>query len=267
MKKIYLSLIMLLTLAVSASAAGRIYVYDKTGWDALNVYAWADGQPELFGAWTGAAFTATEAVGDYTYKYVDVNGTDGVEYNLIFNNGSTQFDGPKYKVGETVYLYLTASNATNIADKSNPENNKPEEVTQASFTIKMKNSTGWNALYVYSYTGGDNNVQALGGWPGTKATAIDGNDGWYYVTLTAAEGLEHNLIFNNGEGGEGNQVDAPANPYKADVCFEVKLDGPVALTEGCPEVKDEGGQGGQTPTIDEDNLITVRAKKPADWRS
>ena len=66
----------------------RMDVHDLTGWDDMYVYAWADGQPELFGAWPG---TRLEKNGDsYLLMFDEFRGAD---YHIIFNNGRGDDDG------------------------------------------------------------------------------------------------------------------------------------------------------------------------------
>lgn len=72
----------------------NLYIENKTGWDALYVYAWADDEPALFGAWPGAKAEQTEVVDGITYFVIPFEG-NGKTYNLIFNNNDTlQYDVP-----------------------------------------------------------------------------------------------------------------------------------------------------------------------------
>ena len=67
----------------------KIYIEDKTGWDAFYVYAWGD--KEIFGVWPGISPDVTETIDGVTYKVLTVEGA-GEQENLIFNNN----DGIQY---------------------------------------------------------------------------------------------------------------------------------------------------------------------------
>lgn len=61
----------------------NIYVYNKTTWDAIGLYAWGDS--ELFGAWPGQAPIDEQEVDGVVYTVFGLD-TEGGNYNLIFNN-------------------------------------------------------------------------------------------------------------------------------------------------------------------------------------
>ena len=83
----------------------RIYFEDKTGWDALALYAWGD--VEAFGGWPGAAVAGEQTVGGVTYKYFNVSAdAAGKTLNLILNNnnGGSQYDVARIVAGKD-YFY------------------------------------------------------------------------------------------------------------------------------------------------------------------
>ena len=91
----------------------NLYVNNMTGWDALAVYAWGEGLPELFGEWPGnsAPSTATFAGTDYlAFEYE----SQGQEYHLILNNAGagSQVDGPAITTGSDYFFTVTASEWT-----------------------------------------------------------------------------------------------------------------------------------------------------------
>ena len=67
-------------------------------------------------------------------------------------------------------------------------------------TVYFKDSSGFGTVYGYAWDSNKNEL--LGSWPGTKLSK-DSN-GLYKMTVSVTGSL--NLIFNNGNGGEGNQT-------------------------------------------------------------
>ena len=48
-----------------------VFVYDETGWDALNLYMWGDTN-NLNGDWPGMEVTGEQTINGVTYKYFDM---------------------------------------------------------------------------------------------------------------------------------------------------------------------------------------------------
>ena len=79
--------------------------------------------------------------------------------------------------------------------------------TAPTYTATFTTNRGWEKVYAYVWSGeGENKL--LGDWPGTELTATDG----VYTVSIKADAAPANIIFNNGQGGEGNQT--------ADLVFE-----------------------------------------------
>ena len=99
---------------IGTAPAVKIYVDDQTGWDALTVYTWGDG--EAFGGWPGAAYT-TETVDGKEYKVFTVPAECfGYSCNLIFNNngGGTQLADYNVTADRDYFLTVTAEGVTPI---------------------------------------------------------------------------------------------------------------------------------------------------------
>lgn len=237
--------------AMTANAAGRIYVYDQTGWEHLKIYAWATGQPELFGPFVDSPeLTLTETVSANTYKYINVTSeVQNVEYKLIFHNGAgEQFDAGTYKVGETVWLYLVKDDWRAITDNSKPESSKPG----ALITIRAKKPTEWDAMKIWAwketqnYTGGT--------WPGLDM-ADNGND-WFCFNVPVGA----SVIFNNGSDKQTANIDN-VDGTKA---YDVKGDGTYTeQTEGVPATLCTAN-----PVLPEETDVkfTIMAKRPEAWK-
>ena len=99
---------------IGTAPAVNIYVDDQTGWNALTVYTWGDG--EAFGGWPGAAYT-TETVDGKEYKVFTVPAECfGYSCNLIFNNngGGTQLADYNVTADRDYFLTVTAEGVTPI---------------------------------------------------------------------------------------------------------------------------------------------------------
>ena len=86
-----------------------IFVNDKTGWDALGLYAWGDS--ELFGAWPGEASVGDSIVSGFNYK-VFLLDTNGGNYHLIFNNWNNGLQLPDYDIVADRDYYFTVTAQT-----------------------------------------------------------------------------------------------------------------------------------------------------------
>lgn len=164
-----------------------LFVENGTAWTTVNVYAWADGQPELFGGWPGATPNGSETIEGVTYLTYQMQ-AGSTAYNLIFNDGTDQFDGPVVTPDADVFVKLNADNTAEIV-------NDPRVTYH---TLYIEDKTGWDALYVYAWA--DGQPELFGGWPGAAANGTETVDGITYLTYTfkSAE-IEYNLIFNNND--------------------------------------------------------------------
>ena len=92
----------------------KIYVDDQTGWEAITLYSWGDG--EAFGGWPGGTY-ATETVDGKEYKVFTVPAANfGGSCNLIFNNngGGTQLSDYNVRADRDYFLTVTAEGVTPI---------------------------------------------------------------------------------------------------------------------------------------------------------
>lgn len=211
MKKIYsffAALIAVLVLGSTASAQ-KIYVLDESGWDNLALYAWDTSDTPLLGSWPGTLIPTenTETIGDNTWRYYDMSEFNGQTVNIIFNNNGNgkQTSDIKGLVLTRDYYYSLKGNVATEMDDPNEDVPEVEMIT-----IYVENKTGWDPLYCYAY--GDNNAW-MGGWPGSLPTGETVINGVTYLTFEAPSGdVSENLIFNNGSGGDGNQIPGSAEP-------------------------------------------------------
>ncbi len=194
-----------------------VFVYDETGWEALNLYMWGD-ENNLNGEWPGMEVTGEQTVNGVTYKYFDMGeGNTGLGENLIFSNaGSSQLADFAYTIDHDVYLHITTSGVTEIdpatfqpGDTPGPD---PEpEPTVEKVIIAVKNSVGYADPHLYVYGDGE----ACGGWPGAAPVKTTDN-GWCLFELPANGNF--NLILNDNGSP---QVDGPAVSTAGSHFFDV----------------------------------------------
>ncbi|MBR5035137.1 MAG: starch-binding protein [Bacteroidales bacterium] len=179
-----------------------IYVDDRTGWDAIALYMWGE-VDNLGGGWPGVPVTRTEEISGTTFKVFEVANALGLKEVLIFNNNGagTQLNNYPDDNGmlfdkEEYFFVVTAEGVT-----------PTERPSGVASTIYVANKMGWDPLHLYAW--GD--AEIFGGWAGTQGTKVGTWSGVPVFTFEVApenSGKTENLIFNNGNGGDGNQFDA-----------------------------------------------------------
>ena len=95
-----------------------IFVNDQTGWDALGLYAWGDG--ELFGPWPGEASVGDSIIGGTNYKVFMLDTNNG-NYHLIFNNWNNGLQLPDYDIvaNRDYFFVITSSQVTEVQENPN----------------------------------------------------------------------------------------------------------------------------------------------------
>ena len=174
-----------------------VYAGNSAGWDTVYCYYWVYGQNNP--NWPGVPMK-DEGNDIWSCEIPD-------NYNrVIFNNGSGQ---------QTEDLVIPTDGKTNVCDVagcmkgsgntnawSTKENYKPSappvapENTTREVTLVLDNQAGWEYVCVYYWP-----CDAEGsGWPGDMLEPAA--DGLYYAVIPEGN---YYVIFNNGNGGEGNQ--------------------------------------------------------------
>lgn len=91
-----------------------IYVENKSGWNPLYLYAWANGEPELLGSWPGLKSTGTRTIDGREFLVFPMPRCE-VRYNFIFNNNSgSQFDAFSFTPSQDKYVSITSSSSTDV---------------------------------------------------------------------------------------------------------------------------------------------------------
>ena len=187
-----------------------VFVYDETGWDALNLYMWGDTN-NLNGDWPGMEVTGEQTINGITYKYFDMGEANtGLGENLIFSNaGASQLADFAYTIDHDVYLHITTAGVTEIDPATfQPGGETPTpapgpdpepQPTGETVIIAVKNSVGYADPHLYVW--GDS--EACGGWPGAAPVKVTDN-GWCLFEVPA-NGTFHPILNDNGSP----QVDGP----------------------------------------------------------
>ena len=185
-----------------------VFVYDETGWDALNLYMWGDVN-NLNGDWPGMKVTGEQTINGITYKYFDMGEANaGLGENLIFSNaGSSQLADFAYTIDHNVYLHITTAGVTEIdpatfqpgGDTPTPDPDPEPQPTGETVMIAVKNSVGYADPHLYVW--GDS--EACGGWPGAAPVKTTDN-GWLLFELPA-NGTYNIILNDNGSP----QIDGP----------------------------------------------------------
>ena len=187
-----------------------VFVYDETGWDALNLYMWGDTN-NLNGDWPGMEVTGEQTINGITYKYFDMGEANtGLGENLIFSNaGASQLADFAYTIDHDVYLHITTAGVTEIDPATfQPGGETPTpapgpdpepQPTGETVIIAVKNSVGYADPHLYVW--GDS--EACGGWPGATPVKVTDN-GWCLFELPA-NGTFNLILNDNGSP----QVDGP----------------------------------------------------------
>ena len=165
-----------------------VYVQNNTGYEATYLYAWSDGNDQIFGGWPGMALeTAVTCGGVEYYRLETTAAAYELVYNPIFNNNAgTQYDAPAFALAKYNFL-IAGETAAEIGEIP-------------SVKVYVDDQTTWGALALYSW--GD--VSNLGGgWPGMAYTeeTVDGKAYKVFTLPTEGFGTSCNLIFNNNGGG------------------------------------------------------------------
>lgn len=193
-----------------------VFVYNNTGWENVTLYMWGDVN-DLNGGWPGMTPTGTQMVNGVAYLYFDMGEANtGLAENLIFSNdGANQLGDFAFTIDRDIYLEITTKGATEIDPETfkpeqgggNEEPEDPAPVPGEEYYVYVQNQTGWSPLYLYTW----NNVstELCGPWPGISSSETKEIGGvTYTVFQVQSDNGENNLIFNDGQGGDGHQLDS-----------------------------------------------------------
>ena len=201
------------------NSTGRIitlYDYSATfktdGWTDVWAYVWNnDGSEYALGDWPGTKMEGANGEFSIAFK------AEEAPAFIIFNNNDGQ---------QTENLVF--------------EDGKAYEYMMNTYTATFKTDT-WKDVYAYAWNvDGENPLELCGAYPGQQLSAENG----IYTFSIKGFSAPENILFNNGEGGEGNQtidykfVDGKAYQYMTATPLYALTEGAVFTAGQTVEVKD-----------------------------
>lgn len=179
---------LLLVFAVLAVNAETVYFKNTKSYTQVYAYCWGGEAGEALGGWPGTEMTAVE--GQEGWYSVDFT---VMPEKIIFNGGNGGLQTSNLTLDATKGYYYNDGWTTSFTGTV-------EVVTN---TIYYNNSTtAWSKVYAYTFNGAVG--YSLGDWPGTAMTAVADHAGWFSITIPTE--VDGNIIFNCGQGGDGNQT-------------------------------------------------------------
>ena len=262
-----LAMILVLTsvpMTALASTGRTVYFENTAGWSKVNIYFWSDSNTN-FVTWPGKAMQLHEK------QIYAIDLPEGVTY-VIFNNGSVQTGDLNLPADKNLYHYstgnwsqygcahvwgedmvLSPSSCTVGGEVSRTCSVCGEVKVSAtdplghdfagSFCSRCglaqtliffdSSNSGWSQPYIYTWTG---STLQCGAWPGTRMEPVEGEEGLFVYGLS--ESVD-NVIFNNGNGGSGNQTADLAFPADGKNCYHY-ADGTWTKRDTCQHIWDDG---------------------------
>lgn len=197
------------------NGTSKAYFRKPADWNEPNIYVWKEDGSKIK-EWPGIPMTKVEGTETlYSYKLPENYG----DAKVIFNDGSNKTDDLNLPTEKAMIYDNGEFRDFTTDDLEEPEvQNDEEGITKVYF----KNTFGWDKVKVYAYNAGTS--EKVKDWPGVSAKD-EGNDLYSY---SLPEGFENaTVIFNNGNGGEGNQTGN----------LETKLGNTMIYDEGTDSLK------------------------------
>ena len=147
--------------------------------------------------WTLVVDEFTAEAKTYYYKAAANGSWDGyqlpAEGNKDYNFDTPNLGAGKYKL---IFTVDTRKHSVNL---------DVEKLDVTTYTATFTTDAEWEKVYAYAWSGTEGQEgfkKFLGDWPGTELEAVDGV---YTVNIVSTDAPEW-IVFNNGNGGEGNQT-------------------------------------------------------------
>ncbi|MBQ5750214.1 MAG: starch-binding protein [Bacteroidaceae bacterium] len=171
-------------------------------WDGkIRAWVWSSSKNYTGGTWPGQTCTY---LGNNIWKW-SYTGTDKIPdgSGIIFNNGSSQTSDMTWVNGG----YYNANGYVKTIEGAGEIPDEPVVPDNPQQWMAYYNDTNWGSSTVYAYVwdAGNGNKEYLGSWPGKAMTRNDMGM-WQISFTTTASLVSPMIIFNNGQGGNGNQT-------------------------------------------------------------
>ena len=168
----------------------------------IRAWVWSSSANYTGGSWPGQACTY---LGNNIWKWTYTGSSkipDGS--GIIFNNGSSQ-------TADMVWINGGYYNANGYVKTIEGAGEIPETPVTPGESTTWKfyySDTNWSTSTVYTYVwdAGNNNKQYLGNWAGKAMTYNNESQMWEMSFTTEDTLVTPMVIFNNGNGGSGNQT-------------------------------------------------------------
>ena len=236
-------LLMMSVLSVTAFATEGdemvpVVVKVPEGWDAPNLWAWADDGTNAFAAWPGEEMEALTEGWYYTY-------VPGYVQNVIVNanqgtDAAVQTDGIVVEAGREVWIAVSQDTTVSVSYEAQMRGEIPAYVEK--FVVHAYVPLSWKTVNLWAWSAPDG-TNAFEAWPG--AAMKEGEDGWFTGKVPT---WVNSLIVNGNEGSVQTE----------DISIEAKELWITVYEDLTYELSYED------PNKAVDN-ITVHAQIPADW--
>ncbi len=200
-----------------AKGEHAVFFNRPDGWGSIiNCYIWK-GSTAAIAGWPGAKMTN---LGDGNYK-ITLN-EDLTGYSFIFNDGSNQtadlsdlqmsvmYDKNGTKIRTVAQGDCEAGEGVggNTGGNTDPTTPKPV-IKPGEQCIFFQAPSGWSAVHCYVWYGaGESDAEKINGaWPGKACENMGNGIFKFCFDQTIGQPSDWNVIFNNGNGGAGNQTE------------------------------------------------------------
>lgn len=208
------------------------------GWNAPNLWAWADDGTNAFAAWPGEEMEPLDE--GWYYAYVP-----SFVQNLIVNanqdtEDAVQTDGIAVEAGKEVWVTVAEDKTATVSYEAQLRGEIPEYVEK--FVVHAYVPLSWKTVNLWAWSAPDG-TNAFEAWPGAAMT--EGKEGWFTGKVPT---WVNSLIVNGNEGTvqtedisvEGKELWITV--YK-DLSYDLSYEDP-------------------NKAVDD---ITIHAQVPADW--
>lgn len=168
----------------------------------IRAWVWSSSANYTGGTWPGQSCTY---LGNNIWKW-SYTGTQKIPEGagIIFNNGSAQTGDMAWRNGG----YYNANGYVKTIEGAGEIPDTPETPSESTTWKFYYNDTNWGTSTVYTYVwdSGNGNKTYLGSWPGSTMTYNNEIGMWEAEFSTTDNLVSPMIIFNNGNGGSGNQT-------------------------------------------------------------
>ena len=188
-------LLMVSCLSLTAFAAEDsemvpVVVSVPEGWDAPNLWAWADDGTNAFAAWPGEPLE--ELAEGWYYIYVP-----SFVQNVIVNanqdtDAAVQTDGIVVEAGKEVWITVAEDKTAEVSYEAQLRGEIPAYVEK--FVVHAYVPLSWKTVNMWAWSAPDG-TNAFEAWPGEAM--VEGDDGWF---TGKAPTWINSLIINGNEG-------------------------------------------------------------------